>query len=104
LQHDAICPPPQRARYQAQRAAVTGDIIGEVSERHVYMRALARWDVAAQTRPPAHAYRVDDFLRWSFALYDALAPLRARPPAAFADAAEALIASFVLPDELAPGC
>jgi Fe-S-cluster containining protein len=104
LQPDAICPPPQRARYQAQRAGAAGDIIGEVSERHLYMRALSRWDLAAQTRSPAFAFRVDDFLRWSFALYDALAPLRVRPPAPFADAAEALIATFPLPDELAPAC
>lgn len=104
LQADAVCPPPQRARYQAQRAAAVTAVAGEVSERHLYMRALARWDMAAQTRSPAHAYRVDDFLRWAFALYDALEPLRARPPAELADAAEALIAAFPLPDELAPGC
>lgn len=104
LQHDAVCPPPQRERYQAERAAVAPAIADQVSERHLYMRALARWDEAAQTRSPAHAYRVDDFLRWSFALYDALEPLRARRPAAFADAAESLIAAFPLPDEQAPGC
>ncbi|MCA1663083.1 MAG: hypothetical protein LC659_02210, partial [Myxococcales bacterium] len=70
----------------------------------LYMRALARWELAALGRPAAQPYRVDDFLRWSFALYDALEPLRARAPEAFADAAETLIAHFPLPDELAPGC
>jgi len=103
MQADAICPPPQRAAYEAHARFAVIDVAGEVSERHLYMRILQRWSVAAQTRSAAQPYAVDDFLRWTFSLYDAIEPLRARG-AEFARAATALITAFPLPDESAPGC
>ncbi len=77
--------------------------VAEVGERHLYMRALERWDEAARTRPPAQAYQVDDSLRWAFALYDAIEELRRRAPLGFS-AGTAPVATFPLPDESAPGC
>jgi Fe-S-cluster containining protein len=103
LQADAICPPAQRAAYEAHASFAVGEVAAEVAERHLYLRVLARWNVAAQTRSAAQPYAVDDFLRWTCALYDAVEPLRARGPT-FARAATALIANFPLPDETAPGC
>ena len=100
---DAVCPPPQRDRYEARKVFAASDVVAEVGERHFYMRALERWDEAARTRPPAQAYRVDDFLRWAFALYDAVEELRRKGPIGFS-AASALMATFPLPDESAPGC
>ncbi|HWE28300.1 MAG TPA: hypothetical protein VHB97_09880, partial [Polyangia bacterium] len=78
------------------------DIVAEIGERQLYMRALSRWDVAAAARSPPLAYRVDDFVRWSFALYDAIEAVRGR--ARFGAAAVDIIDHFPLPDETAPGC
>jgi hypothetical protein len=103
VQAEAVCPPQHRARYEAQAQFAATDVLGEITERNLYWRVLARWNVAARTRKQAHAYSVDDFLRWSFALYDAIEPLRAHGPR-FARAASAVVAEFALPDESAPGC
>lgn len=103
MQHDAICPPAQHRRWEAYRVIAASDVVAEVGERHLYMRALERWDEAARMRPPAQAYQVDDFLRWAFSLYDAVEEIRRRGPVGFSAAAER-IATFPLPDESAPGC
>ena len=100
---DAVCPPERRDRYEARKVFAASDVVAEVGERHLYMRALDRWDQAARTRPPSQAYGVDDFVRWAFALYDAVEALRREGPIGFAPAA-ALIAGFPLPDDSAPGC
>jgi Fe-S-cluster containining protein len=104
LQADAICPPPQRARYRAQRLEAVPEVVVEVGERQLYMRAIARWELAARTRPIGQPYAVDDYLRWAFSLYDAIEVVRRRGPTGFDRAASEVIATFPLPDEGAPGC
>jgi Fe-S-cluster containining protein len=104
LQADAVCPPPQRARYAEQAQACAPEVAGQVAERSLYLRVVARWDDAARTRPPAQPYAVDDYVRWAFSLYDALAALRTVGARGSGSAAAELIATFPLPDELAPGC
>lgn len=103
LQTDAICPAPQRAAWDAHKRLAAGDVAAQVGERHLYMRALSRWEQAARTRPPSQPYAVDDFVRWSFALYDAIERVRPAGDGLSAAAAE-VIATFALPDESAPGC
>lgn len=104
MQADAICPAPQRAAWDAHKRLAADDVVAQVGERHVYMRALARWEQAARTRSPAQPYAVDDFLRWSFALYDAIERVRPDGGDGFSAAAAEAIATFPLPDESAPGC
>ena len=104
LQHDAVCPPPRRAAWDAHRGLGVDVVAAQVGERHLYLRALARWELAARTRPPADPYTVDDFVRWSFALYDAIERVRLDGADGFSTAAAALIAGFPLPDESALGC
>lgn len=104
LQSDAVCPAAQHAAWDVERHAAVDDVAAQVDERRVYMRALARWNQAARTRPPAQPYAVDDFLRWSFGLYDAIERVRTDGGPGLAAAAAAVIATFPLPDDSAPGC
>jgi Fe-S-cluster containining protein len=102
---DALCPPPQRARFELKKPELAPEVVQEVGERHRYLRVVRRWDEAARTRPATRPWSVDDYLGWSFALYAAVEELRFTTSfRELARAAAELIAAFPLPDELAPGC
>lgn len=104
LLRDAVCPPSGRARVTAEARRLAEPMAAELDARARYLRVIARWDDAARARPRAQPYTVDDFVRWTFSLYDALERLARRHPEDFAAAATALIDGFPLPSDLAPGC
>ena len=101
----ALCPPPQRARFDAARGSFADDVVDQLGERALYVRVVSRWDEAARHRPHAAPYTIDDYVRWTLALYDELAPLRTTAPrTTWQRRAEAWIAVYPLPAELTPGC
>lgn len=101
----ALCPPPQRARFEAQKGRLADAVVADLLERALYLRVIARWDEAAAQQPPEQPFTVDDYVRWLLSLYDSLAPLRhLGPRAAWQDEAIARVSRAALPFEWAPGC
>jgi Fe-S-cluster containining protein len=101
----ALCPPPQRARFEAQKGQLADSVVAELHERTLYLRVVARWDEAAAQQPREQPFTVDDYVRWTLLVYDALAPLRQSGPRATWQAqALALVSRMALPFEWAPGC
>lgn len=100
----ALCPPPQRARFDAAKGQLADDVIDQLGERALYVRAVARWEQAARRRPRAQPFVIDDYVRWTLALYGELEPLRRGPRVEWQRRAESYIAVYPLPSEWAPGC
>jgi Fe-S-cluster containining protein len=100
----ALCPPPQRARFDAIKGALADEVIDQLGERALYVRVVARWEQAARQRPRARPFVIDDYVRWTLALYGEIQTLRQGPRVEWQRRAESCIAVYPLPSEWAPGC
>jgi Fe-S-cluster containining protein len=85
----ALCPPPQRAHFEARTREARDPVYDELAERPLYKLAVLRWN------EKKHERSFDEFVDWLFALYDALLPLRGPPD--WRRAAQRLVNEFPLP-------
>jgi hypothetical protein len=102
----ALCPPTQRARFDAKKGSFADEVLDQLGARALYVSVVARWDEAARQRPREQPYGIDDFVRWALSLYDEIAPLRAsgEPRPSWQRRAEAYVAVFPLPADYTAGC
>jgi Fe-S-cluster containining protein len=100
----ALCPTIQRARYELRKGAMADEVIDTLAERALHIRAVERWEIAAGERTADSAFTADEYVAWLFRVFEAVEALRAGRREQWQPRALALIAGFLLPVELAPGC
>ena len=98
----ALCPPPQRARFEADKGALADAVLVDLQARALYLRVVERWDEAAALQPREQPFTVDDYVHWLLSAYDALPPLQ-RSNAHWQEEALTQIAKLPLPFQWAPG-
>jgi hypothetical protein len=93
----ALCPPRERAVFEASLEALRPGVFDEMAERDLFLRAARRWDAMVSELPRMPTLEPEEYLAWMSEIYDAILPLRRGPREAWQKAAEQLIDAEPLP-------